>query len=135
VAEHLTYFTVEADYAAATTDGIDPGNYPDMQGVSALVTFTPNVSEVSTASPAGRLVLAPIVGRLEETGELHSLDRSPGVSLVANAGIGLQPGQLTYRVEFSRVVYDGGDRTLEPFRFVAPATSTTINLATVERLP
>jgi hypothetical protein len=129
----LVYFTVTADYVAATTDGADPNNYPDMQGVSALVTFTANHREVST--PDIRLILPPIVGRLEEDGTLHTLDGEAGVALVANSGIGLQPGQLTYRVEFSRVVYDGGERTLEPFSFVAPATATTVRLENVERLP
>lgn len=67
---------------------------------------------------------------------LRTIDGNP-VKLVANdAVIGLD--ELYYDVVFEDVVYDlqvTAEPLVDGFRFLAPTTAATIDLATVARLP
>lgn len=131
----LTNFTVTGSYAAIIADSADEGSDPDIQGISALVLFTPSVSEVVSTADGLTYRLAPIQCRLEETGELLTIQGGP-VRLTANtAALGPLPS-LSYRTDFSHVVYNKlKDQRIEPFRFEAPTSDVTIDLATVARIP
>ena len=70
-----------------------------------------NTSGVQTANPAGTPVY--------------------GIRLVANsAALGPLPS-LKYRVDYSKVVFDGATRILPSFEFTAPATDVEIDLVTL----
>lgn len=57
-----------------------------------------------------------------------------GVRLLANSeAVGPLPS-LTYKVEFSHVVYDRDQRTIPSFSFAAPESDVTLDLATLTRL-
>lgn len=133
----LTYFTVTGSFKAVISDGSDSANHdPEVQNISGLVLFTPSISEVVSTADGVTYRLQPVRGRIEEDGVLKTIDSTVGVGLVANTAALGPLEALTYKVEFSHVVYDKGkERLIEPFRFAAPTTATTIDLATVSRLP
>lgn len=133
----LTYFTVTGSFKAVISDGSDSANHdPEVQNISGLVLFTPSISEVISTADGVTYRLQPVRGRIEEDGVLKTIDSTVGVGLVANTAALGPLEALTYKVEFSHVVYDKGkERLIEPFRFAAPASVTTIDLATVSRLP
>ena len=127
----LVHFTVTAAYEAIISDTDDVGAEPDSQGISALVTFTPSVSEIASPTENKIIRLQPITGRLEEDGILKTLDGDVGVRLVANsAALGPLP-ELTYLIEFSHVVYDQDRRLLDSFTITAPSTDVTVALEDV----
>ncbi|CPT12081.1 Uncharacterised protein [Mycobacteroides abscessus subsp. abscessus] len=134
----FVYFTVADTYQAIVSDGSDDGNEPDLKMISGTVTFTPSVKEVlATISDIPTTVrLGPIIGRIEEDGVLKTLDSTPGVKLLANTeAIGPLP-ELTYRVDFTNVVYNRKtNQRIEPFRFAAATSAVTLRLSSVERLP
>jgi hypothetical protein len=67
---------------------------------------------------------------------LKSLDGATGVSLVDNQDLGLQNGQLTYRVDYSNLVWDQqSDQHLNSFRIAAPGDGSAVDLSTVTSLP
>ncbi len=133
----LTYFTVTGSFKAVISDGSDSANHdPEVQNISGLVLFTPSISEVVSTADGVTYRLQPVRGRIEEDGVLKTIDSTVGVGLVANTAALGPLEALTYKVEFSHVVFDKGkDRRIEPFRFAAPTTATTIDLATVARTP
>jgi len=107
----------------------EEGNQPEIHAVSALVTFTPSITEVQSASIDATILMRPIVGRLED-GILKAIDGTVGIQLVAGTG---DFEGLTYRVDYSKVVFDKAERSMRSLRFAAPA-SGTVNLNTVARL-
>lgn len=134
----LTYFSVTATIKAIRTDSaIDVGGDPETQFVSSTVTFSPSVSQVYSATEDAIIRLQPIRGRTDVSdGVLHTVDGS-ALKLPANSAA-LDVDELFYDVTFSNVVYDLGAQPkaiIDGFRFLAPTTSETIDLATVERLP
>lgn len=124
-----------------TSDEPDGGDLPEVEKFSGTVTFTPSVSEVSSAELDSTVILQPIRGRFQlPDGVLRTLNGSEGVSLVDNVALGLpapgEKGTLTYRVDYSNVVFDGGsDRHMQSFRFAAPGDGSQVDLNTVTRLP
>lgn len=135
----LVYFTVTGKFQAIISDASsDEDNQPQVQNISGLVKFTPSAREVasSSLSPTTIVRLQPIQGRIEEDGVLKTIDGNTGVKLVANTAALGPLAELSYLVEFTNVVYDKlKDQRIEPFRFMAPTSSTTIDLATVARIP
>lgn len=138
-----TFFTVMDTYRALIPDGADAGNAPDEQFISGTATFTPSVSETNIDIGGGvttTVRIEPIIGRFNEDGVLSTLDGTPGVGLL----VGSDDEEsnlhgLTYRVEFTNVVYNKkrGQR-IDPFRFKAPTTATVIRLSDktqTERVP
>lgn len=134
----LVYFTVKGLYQAAIVDYTDPGTDPDIQGVSALVTVTPSVTEVLaptlTPNPA-TIVLAPMLVRLDEDGTLKTIQGDAGVRFVANSEVLGPLDQLLYTITFDKVRYNKRSQTLKAFAFEAPSTDIELDLATVPHLP
>lgn len=133
-----TMFTVMDTYKAYVPDGPDAGNEPDEQLVSGTVTFTPSVSETTMDIGAGvtaTVRLEPIVGRFNEDGILSTIDGTPGVGLLCGSeDEDSNLHGLTYRADFTNVVYNKKrQQRIEPFRFVAPTTSTVIRLSNPEQ--
>lgn len=131
----LTYFTVVQPNVQDVETNDSAGNTPEVHQISALVTFTPSVNEIQSSSLDATILLRPIIGRIVD-GVLCALDDTPGVKLVAyTAELGTLPDPLTYTVEYSKVRFDKGDRTMRAFRITAPTSATTVDLNTVTRLP
>lgn len=131
----LTYFTVVQPNVQDVETNDTGGNAPEVHLISALVTFTPSVSEIQSSALDATILLRPIVGRIVD-GVLCALDDTPGVKLVAyTADLGILPDPLTYRVDYSKIRFDKGDRTMRSFRITAPTSAATVDLNTVERLP
>lgn len=132
----LTYFdVVQTTVQAVVTDDADAGHTPDIQQISALVTFTPSVAEVQSSAMNATVLLRPVQGRIVN-GVLCAIDGTPGIELVAYTNVlGTLPDPLTYRVDYSKAVFDGGERTLRSFAFTALTAAGTVNLNTVTRLP
>ena len=132
----FVFFTVTGKIQVLVTDADDEGIEPDLGPVTGLVTFTPVVSVVpsSTLSPVSIAILAPILARIEDDGVLRTLEGDDGVKLVANtAALGPLP-ELVYKVEFSKMKWDGKSQSLDPFHFLAPTSATSVDLATVPRV-
>lgn len=89
---------------------------------------------VTTPIPAGTVINIP--SGLD--GVLRSLDGALGVALVDNVNLGLSQDELTYRVDYSNLVWDTDivdvSKQIKPFRFAAPGDGSTIDLTTVARL-
>lgn len=75
----FVYFTVTAFDRVLQADYTDAGGEPDFGVITALVTFTPNVSviEATKMTPAATVLLEPMRGRIEEDGRLKTLDSAP----------------------------------------------------------
>ena len=129
----LTYFDVVQPLVQSIQTNDEDGHTPEVHNISALVTFTPSVSAIQSSALDSTLLLRPIVGRIVN-GELESIDGTPGIELLANTSELALAEPLTYRVDYSRVVFDEGNRSMKSFRFDAPTSATTVNLNTVERL-
>jgi len=131
----LTNFTVTGTFKAIITDGSDEGADPDIQLISGTATFTPSIREAATPDALYRL--QPITGRMNEDGILKTLNDDVGVKLTCGDDTEGEPlFGLTYRVDFTNVVYDKqSNQRIEPFRFTAPTTDTTVDIATVPRIP
>jgi hypothetical protein len=131
----LQYFDVVQPTVEDIETNDSSGHTPEVHMISALVTFTPNVSEIQSSSLDATILLRPIVGRIVD-GVLCSLDDTPGIELVAyTADLGTLPEPLAYRVDYSKVVFDKGVRSMRSFRFAALTGPGTVDLNTVERLP
>lgn len=146
----LQYFTVTNQmYEVVETDLIDTtGNQPTVIPISGTVTFTPcnaigvALTEVDSAALDATVMLEPITGRFSVNltggapdGVLRTLNGTAGVQLVDNLNLGLAEGGLTYRVDYTNVVFDGiGNRQIHSFWFLAPGNGATIDLNTVARL-
>lgn len=131
----LDTFTVTGLFKAIVSDGNDPGGDPDIQLISGTATFTPSIREATTDGALHRL--QPIIGRMNDDGVLRTIHDDEGVNLVCgDAAEGAPLHGLSYRVDFSNVVYDKQrNQRIESFRFLAPTETTTIDIATVERIP
>lgn len=131
----LTNFTITGTFKAVISDGSDEGADPDIQLISGSVTFTPSIQEASTDGALHRL--QPIRGRMNEDGILRTIHDDVGVKLTCgDADEGAPLHGLTYRVDFANVVYDKlRNQRIESFRFTAPTTATSIDIATVTRVP
>ena len=125
-----TFFPVTAILQALVSDSsADVDGNPDAQFISATVTFTPSVSQVNAEGKVLRL--APIKARTDNVdGVLKTID-GHSVTLVANT-FGITG--MHYTVSFTNVVYDKGNRDIPSFSFLAPTTSTAVDLATVQKL-
>jgi hypothetical protein len=81
----------------------------------------------------------PITIPSGDDGVLRSLDGALGVALVDNVNLGLMQDSLTYRVDYSNLVWDSNiedfAKHISSFRFAAPGDGSTIDLTTVTRLP
>ena len=131
----LTYFTVTQPAVQDVQTNDEGGNDPEVHTISALVTFTPSEHEVQSTSMDATVLLRPIQGRIVN-GVLCAIDGTAGIKLVANtSALGTLDPPLTYRVDYSKVQFDGGERSMHSFAFTAPTTATTVNLNTVTRLP
>lgn len=131
----LTYFDVVQPLVEDIETNDSSGHTPEVHLISALVTFTPSVSEIQSSSLDATILLRPITGRIVD-GVLCSLDDTPGIELVAyTADLGVLPEPLTYAVEYSKVRFDKGDRSLRSFRFAALTEPGTVDLNRCERLP
>lgn len=135
----LTYFPVTAILKAAVSDtsGDVDGN-PDIQFISCFVYFHPSETQVYNTTDTTIYRLETIRARtLPDDGVLKNIDGTQ-VSLVANTSnlkrTDGQPLTLTYKVTFDHVVYAEGDQQIDSFSFLAPTTSTTVDLTTVTRL-
>jgi len=133
----LAFFSVTGVLKAIRTDSNDAGGDPDTQFISSTVWFTPSVNQVHSAVDTTVYRLQPIRARTDVAdGVLRTIDGST-VKLVANnAALGLP--ELFYDCVFTDVVYDTKvtpEPKIDGFRFLAPTTATTIDLATVTRLP
>lgn len=139
----IAYFeVVQPNYQVVqTNEEVTGEDFPDVEKFSGTVTFTPSADEVHSPDLDSTIVLRPIRGRFQlPDGKLRTLNGSEGVQLVDNQHLGLpatgSKGALTYRVDYSNVVFDGAsNRRLAPFRFAAPGDGTQVNLNTVARLP
>ena len=131
----LTYFDVVQPTVEDVQTNDSGGHSPEVHQISGLVTFTPSVTEVQSSSLDATVLLRPIQGRIVN-GVLCAIDGTPGIELVANtAALGILPEPLTYRVDYSKVVFDGGERSMRSFRFEALEAAGTVDLNTVTRLP
>jgi hypothetical protein len=131
----LTYFTVVQPNVEDIETNDSAGNTPEVHLISALVTFTPSIAEIQSSALDATILLRPIVGRIVD-GVLCSLDDTPGIKLLAyTADLGTLPDPLTYRVDYSKVRFDKGDRDMRSFRIEAPTSATTVDLNRVARLP
>lgn len=129
-ASDLVYFTVTQPSVEGVQTNDSGGNAPEIHRVSGLVTFTPSITEVQSTARDSTILLLPIQGRIVN-GELCAIDGTIGVKLVANTSVlGLQANSLTYRVDYSRVIAEGKEREMRPFKIIAPSTESTINLNT-----
>lgn len=131
----LTYFPVTAVLKAVVSDtSADVDGAPNIQFISCFVHFTPSVDQVRSSTDHVIYQLATITARTNPSdGVLKNIDGT-AVSLVANT-TELDLDELIYTVSFSNVVYGEADQEIPSFAFLAPTTSTTVDLATVERLP
>ena len=131
----LTHFTITGLFKAVISDSDDEGTDPDIQLISGTATFTPSIKEATTDGALHRL--QPVVGRMNEDGVLRTIHDDAGVKLVCGDDTEGEPLYgLTYRVDYSNVVYDKlRDQRIEPFRFAAPTTATSIDIASVTRIP
>ena len=92
-------------------------------GITASTLQTANPT-VSTLTP-GITINTPS----GSDGALRDLDGKLGVQLVDNQNLGLAPNALTYRVDYSNVVYDSlSQRHLASKQIVAPGNGTAIDL-------
>lgn len=131
----LVYFDVVQPLVEDIETNDSSGHTPEVHLISALVTFTPSITEIQSSSLDATILLRPITGRIVE-GQLCSLDDTPGVELLAASDdLGVLPDPLTYAVVYSKVRFDGGDRSMRSFRFLALTGPGTVDLNTVERLP
>lgn len=146
----LQYFTVVNQlYEDVQTDSIDPiGNQPTVMPISGTATFTPCdalgnvITEIDSATLDATVMLDPIIGRFNvdytsgaPDGALRTLNGTYGVELVDNVNLGLAEGGLTYRVDYSNVVFDSiGQRHINSLRFAAPGNGAQVDLNTVQRL-
>lgn len=131
----LTYFDVVQTTVEDVETNDSSGHTPEVHLISALVTFTPSVAEIQSSSLDATILLRPIVGRIVD-GVLCSLDDTPGIELVAyTAALGTLPEPLTYQVDYSKVRFDKGDRSMRSFRFAALTAAGTVYLNRVTRLP
>lgn len=154
----LVYFTVQGhwyDVEAALTSG--SVNTPQIEYVSAFVTFTPRLTpgtilyianfDVSSLDSSGQgltqansgIALAPITARIFE-GELQVINRADTaeVQLVANTpelsyvpasgGTGAPLSTLIYDVAFTQASYAGAAQKLLNFAFTAPTAAGTVDL-------
>ena len=124
----LTYFQVTQPLVHDVETSDEEGNQPEIHPVSGLVTFTPSVSEVQDTDAT--VMLRPIVGRLVE-GVLVAIDATVGIQLVDGTGV---LAGLSYRVDYTKVVFDKGERSIRSFRFASPGNGAAINLNTCARL-
>jgi hypothetical protein len=104
-----------------TTSYLDTGS----AGSSATVPIT-NTAELSQNTS---LAIAPIQARIYN-GELQTIDQAntPNIQLLANSAV-LGIPSLIYDVAFSNVIYASSAQVLSNFAFVAPTSSTTIDLS------
>lgn len=131
----LTYFDVTQPLVEDVETSDVSGHTPEVHLISALVTFTPSVAEIQSSALDATILLRPIIGRIVD-GELCSLDDTPGIELVAyTEDLGVLPEPLTYVVEYSKVRFDKGDRSMRSFRIAALTGAGTVDLNRVERLP
>jgi hypothetical protein len=146
----LQYFLViNTEYEGVETDQVDlVGSQPTVIPISGTATFTPCdqvgnvITEVDSVILDATILLDPIQGRFSvdytsgaPDGALRTLNGSYGVQLVDNVNLGLVDGGLTYRVDYTNVVFDGiGNRHINSFRFFAPGNGATVDLNTVQRL-
>lgn len=148
----LVYFTLTGYYKAITADIIptdedDPEHEdtnPQTKGVYGGVTITPTsegipnaegqpVIQAGTLTTPSMIILTPIRARLDE-GRLKLNADQPDVRLVANTNTLGLINPLMYEVKFDHVTFNGADQLLPSFRFVAPATDTVVNIATITHL-
>lgn len=125
------------------------GNSPQPQMLSdptdlTVSSGTPHVEvvmlqpgSVSRVAPTA-IAIPPRIGRIWTTGRLSSINvtDSPNVELVSNIpALGL-PFDLIYDVTFSAVRFNGINRDLAPFAFLAPVDASAICLTdpSLERL-
>lgn len=129
-----TNFSVTGAFKAIIADGSDEGNEPDIQNISGSVVFTPSITEATIDGDLYRL--QPIRARMNEDGILRTINGDPSVGLTCGGSEGQPLHGLTYRVDYSNVVYDKQrQQRIEPFRFLAPTTAVSIDIATVPRIP
>lgn len=136
----LTYFTVNAYGISVNVDYTDEGVDPDLQPITATVTFKPRVGvgsllQAPSYTTPALVALPPIVARLDEDGKLHTVAGDLGVRLVANTPVLGLSGDLIYDVIWSNVKYNKKSQTISPFGFVAPTSDTPVDLASVTRVP
>lgn len=133
----LAFFTVTGLLKAIRSDSPDAGGDPDTQFISSTVWFIPSVRQVHSAADLTVYRLNPLRARTSvEDGVLRTVDENPVKLPANNAALGLD--ELFYDVHFEDVVYDlraFPAALVDGFRFLAPTTATTIDLATVPRLP
>lgn len=134
----LTEFTVvQLSEDVETNQSTTGGNLPTIVRFSGTLTFTPSHPEIESAPLDTTVIINPIVGRWDGSdGVLKSINGTPGVGLIDNQYLGLAPGELTYRVDYSNLVWDDeSGRAMRSFRFAAPGDGSTVDLTTVTRLP
>ena len=130
----LAYFTVTQPLVHDVETSDESGNLPEIHPISATVKFTPSVSEVQSSEEDATILLRPILGRIED-GVLVAIDSTVGIQLVDDtSALGTLASPLTYRVDYSLVVFDKAERSMKSFRFAAPGDQSGINLNTVARL-
>jgi hypothetical protein len=152
----LVYFTATGYWEdIEAPDPAQTSGTPDVNTFTAFVNFYPRVPPnytlyipqltTSTGTFDTGIELAEIRARITN-GKLVTINRSDteGIQLLANTApvataltaSGITTG-LVWDVEFTDVVYAGKPRTLKPFGFAAPATSSTVSITSpsLQRLP
>lgn len=135
----LAYFTVTGNLRAIVVDYIDVGQAPDVQNITATVTFTPRIPRgelvwAPTLTPPQGIALPAIKARFDD-GVLKTIVGDTGVQLTANT-TDLDLDQLIYDVSWSNVVYARNEQYISDFAFEAPLIGgVTIDMSQLDRLP
>ncbi len=146
------YFTVSGRYRSVVADAAgDSDADPTIGSVSATITFTPLIASGdvivatdATPRPTGFLS-APIVGIIDPADGLVKLRTTPDagaasggpsyvpVRLLADTALLELEGDLWYRVDFTDVVFNNGQRgVINSFSFQAPSADTDVDLITLQ---
>ena len=148
----LGFFTAILDFKAVVRrSSLESDPDPFQQAPTGLAEFTPIPATVRSEQDQRTYFLQPILARITN-GVLMSVpalvldDQIPqelpgdpadhrryGIRLTANTNaLGPLPGGLDYRVRFSRMVFDKGERKVDPFSFTAPnEADVVLDLSTV----
>lgn len=131
----LTNFTVQFDVAATQADSDDANLDSDIVALTGVVTFTPILGDAKPVlapdyqpRPTG-FKLLPVQAVIDTDGRLKRAKASDvGVRLTANDPV-LELDALVYRVDFALTTLLGEPVKVVGGYFSAPASDTTINLA------
>lgn len=126
----MTTPTVSTFTVVQTVEQVEAGDPPTLTPIADTVTFTPSLSEIVAPALGATIVLSPIHGEFgADDGILHPITdpSTVGVELVDSTNLGLDPGELTYRVDYSV-----NPHPISSFRFTPPGDGSTVDLDLVD---